>query len=403
MAIHINTSPEDWQNAYNEMVFDVSSTNATQPNFQFLADINIVGQTNPVSRLLLPKQPSVNTIKFDIGEVIRNYVSYDFNAFDVSGIQACNNSRAEYYVQFGEVYDDASGTPTIYSNLASFGDSGTPKNSSNAIFDFLDWSKIAYIKLDIDGGGYASFRTLNQQTFMEKLRKNEQKFLTLFDRYGWLIYLKFQILDANGYEIQSSLAGFDVSYGIKSFNIGKAGNSFGYYQEVYNTAFSNPLAKYIIIYGFDEYQGLLFEKTFLIDNSCTKYDSVRLHWLNNLGAFDSFTFMKVSRDKTNVERKQFKKFQPLDYAKTFRAKTNYYTKASDSITINSDYLTDSEYEGMKQLIESPIVMMEVDSNTYVPVNIIDTNYEFKKYVNDRRMSNIELTIEYTFDNFRQSL
>jgi len=301
------------------------------------------------------------------------------------------------------VYDDASGTPTIYSNLASFGDSGTPKNSSNAIFDFLDWSKTAYISLDIDGGGYASLRTLNQQTFMEKLRKDEQKFLTAFDRYGWLIYVQFQILDANRYLIQSSTAGYNQTFGIKSFNIGKAGNSFGYYQEVYNAAFSNPLAKYINIAGYDEYQGLLFEKIFLIDNSCTKYDSVRLHWLNNLGAFDSFTFLKVSRDKTNVERKQFKKFQPLEYAKTFRAKTNYYTKASDSITINSDYLTDSEYEGMKQLIESPIVMMEVDSNTYVPVNIIDTNYELKKYVNDRRMSNIELTIEYTFDNFRQSL
>jgi len=402
MAIHINTSPEDWQNAYNELVFDVSSTNATQPNFQFLADINIVGQTNPVSRLLLPKQPSVNTIKFDIGEVIRNYVSYDFNAFDVSGIQACNNSRAEYYVQFGEVYD-VSGTPTIYSNLASFGDSETPKNSSNAIFDFLDWSKTAYISLDIDGGGYASYRTLNQQTFQEKLRLNEQKFLTLFDRWGWLRYIKFQVLNASGSIIIQSTAGYDETFGIKSINIAKSGNSFGFYDEVYQTAFSDPTAKYIKILGLDIDSTALFEQTFLIDTSCTKYDSVRLHWLNNLGAFDSFTFMKVSRDKTNVERKQFKKFQPLEYAKTFRAKTNYYTKASDSITINSDYLTDSEYEGMKQLIESPIVMMEVDSNTYVPVNIIDTNYEFKKYVNDRRMSNIELTIEYTFDNFRQSL
>jgi hypothetical protein len=58
---------------------------------------------------------------------------------------------------------------------------------------------------------------------------------------------------------------------------------------------------------------------------------------------------------------------------------------------------------MKQLIESPIVMYEIDSNTYVPVNIVETNYEQKRYVNDRRMSNIELTIQYTFDNFRQSL
>jgi hypothetical protein len=403
MAIHINTSPEDWQNAYNELVFDVSSTNATQPNFQFLADINIVGQTNPVSRLLLPKQPSVNTIKFDIGEVIRNYVSYDFNAFDVSGIQACNNSRAEYYVQFGEVYDDASGTPTIYSNLASFGDSGTPKKSSNAIFDFLDWSKTAYTNYNIDPNTIASYKTLNQETFMEKLRKDEQKFITFFDPSGTLSLIRISTLNASQGVIIQSTAGYTPINGIVSVNIAKAGNSYGYYKTVYDSAFTDSSVKYLSVEGLTSAEDPLFQTLFLIDNSCTKYDSVRLHWLNNLGAFDSFTFLKVSRDKTNVERKQFKKFQPLEYAKTFRAKTNYYTKASDSITINSDYLTDSEYEGMKQLIESPIVMMEVDSNTYVPVNIIDTNYEFKKYVNDRRMSNIELTIEYTFDNFRQSL
>lgn len=402
MAISIITAPVDWQNAYNEMVFDVSSTSAGLPNFQFLADINIVGQTNPVSRLILPKQPSVNTIKFDIGEVIRNYVSYDFNAFDVSGIQACNNSKVNYYVQFGEIYD-VSGTPTIYSNLASFGSSGTPKTSSNAIFDFLDWSKIAYISLDIDGGGYASFRTLNQQIFREKLRKDEQKFITFFDRYGWLRYIRIQLLDKNNTVLYNSTAGYDLTTGIKSINISKAGNSSGYYKTVYDVAFTDPNVKYYKVIGLDEFYGGLFEVVFDVDTSCTKYESVRLHWLNNLGAFDSFTFMKVSRNKTDVERKQFKKFQPLNYAKTFRAKTNYYTKASDSITINSDYLTDAEYEGMKQLIESPIVMMEVDSNTYVPVNIVETNYEQKRYVNDRRMSNIELTIQYTFDNFRQQL
>lgn len=396
MAISIITAPEDWQNAYNEMVFDVSSTSAGLPNFQFLADINIVGQTNPVSRLILPKQPSVNTIKFDIGEVIRNYVSYDFNAFDVSGIQACNNSKVNYYVQFGEIYD-VSGTPTIHSNLASFGSSGTPKTSSNAIFDFLDWSKTAYISLDIDGDGYSSYRTLNQQTFREKLRQNEQKFITFFDRYGWCRYLYIQLLNANGGVIAYDTLGFDETFGIKSINIAKAGNP------LYTTAFTNPNVKQISIQGLSIDDFVLFENIYDIDNSCTKYESVRLHWLNNLGAFDSFTFMKVSRNRTEVERKQFKKFQPLDYAKTFRAKTNYYTKASDSITINSDYLTDQEYEGMKQLIESPIIMMEVDSNTYVPVNIIETNYEQKRYVNDRRMSNIELTIQYTFDNFRQSL
>ena len=398
MAVNIFEYPENWQNAHNELVFDVSSTNAGLPNFQFLADINIVGQTNPVSRLLLPKQPSVNTIKFDIGEVIRNYVSYDFKSFDVSGIQSCNNSKINYWVDFGEVYD-VSGTPTIFANLGSYYSSGDNAKSSNAVFDFLDWSKTAYTILDID----SSNRTLNQQTFMEKLRQDEQKFITMFDPQGVLAYIRISLLNASMGVIIQSTAGYTPVSGITSINIAKAGNSFGYYLTVYNAAFTNPNAVYYSVEGLNSSEDLLFQNIYLIDTSCTKYESVRLHWLNNLGAFDSFTFMKVSRNRTEVERKQYKKFQPLDYAKTFRAKTNYYTKASDSITINSDYLTDAEYEGMKQLIESPIVMYEIDSNTYVPVNIVETNYEQKRYVNDRRMSNIELTIQYTFDNFRQSL
>ena len=231
--------------------------------------------------------------------VIRNYVGYDFNAFDVSGIQSCNNSKVNYYVQFGEIYD-VSGTPTIYSNLASFGSSGTPKTSSNAIFDFLDWSKTAYISLDIDGGGYASYRTLNQQTFREKLRKDEQKFLTFFDRYGWLRYIYIELQNSLGGYIDSSIAGYDETFGIKSVNIAKAGDAYGHYKDVYDSAFTDPNVKFLVVRGLDVDENPLFETIFDIDNSCTKYESVRLHWLNNLGAFDSFTFMKVSRNRNDA-------------------------------------------------------------------------------------------------------
>jgi hypothetical protein len=47
----INSQPNNWQNVYNELVFGLESTNATAAGFQFLVDINVSGQTNPVARL----------------------------------------------------------------------------------------------------------------------------------------------------------------------------------------------------------------------------------------------------------------------------------------------------------------------------------------------------------------
>jgi len=52
---------------------------------------------------------------------------------------------------------------------------------------------------------------------------------------------------------------------------------------------------------------------------------------------------------------------------------------------------------------SPIVMMETSTSTYVPVNIVATNYVKRKYDQGRVIPNMELTIQYSFDNYRQSL
>jgi hypothetical protein len=125
--------------------------------------------------------------------------------------------------------------------------------------------------------------------------------------------------------------------------------------------------------------------------------------LNNLGGFDSFNFTKVSKESVEIERKQFKKFQQLNYAKTDRLKTNYFTKFSENIELNSDLLTDAEWEGLRELMLSPIVILEVDKDTYYPVNILESNYNINKVVNETRPTSLVINIQYTFDNYRQSL
>ena len=394
MAITFITSPNDWQNAYNEIVFNVSSSNSTQPNFQFLVDVNVSGQTNPVARLTYPKQVGVGTINLDVANVIKDYVTYDFGSFNVSGVLSCNNSVAKFWLQFGEIYDNVSGVPVIYPNLAQYGTSGTPKNSSNAIFDFLDWSKTAFTSKQLLLAGTNVDQALNQTTFTDKIKPNQQRFLTFFTSNLSTQFVGVKTYNESNVELYTSFVELPITLGIRSINVG-----YSLLTALGVTNLDN-VAYYIFYIGenFDAYK-----RRIDIDKTCSKYQTYRLHWLNNLGGFDSFNFTKVSKESVEIERKQFKKFQQLNYAKTDRLKTNYFTKFSENIELNSDLLTDAEWEGLRELILSPVVMLEVDRNTYYPVNILETNYPINKVVNETRPTSLVINIQYTFDNYRQSL
>jgi hypothetical protein len=166
---------------------------------------------------------------------------------------------------------------------------------------------------------------------------------------------------------------------------------------------TNPNAAYYEVRFKDSGDDLVFNDRINIDQKCTKFEVYRLHWLNSLGGFDSFNFTKVSKESIEIERSQFKKFQQLNYAKTDRLKTNYFTKFTESIELNSDLLTDVEWEGLRELVLSPIVILEVDKDTYYPINILETNYPINKVVNEQKPTSLLINIQFTFDNYRQSL
>jgi hypothetical protein len=360
-------------------------------------DVNVSGQANPVARLTYPKQVGVGTINLDVANVIKDYVTYDFGSFNVSGVLSCNNSVAKFWLQFGEIYDNVSGVPVIYPNLAQYGTSGTPKNSSNAIFDFLDWSKTAFNSDKLLSS--SNKVSLNQNTYTPSIRANQQMWLSFFQLSNLIDNVDISFYNYSNVFIDNRIAYPALVSGITSFNIGYTLlNSVG----VSGYMSNESLAYYIMTFR-DPDDVILFTQRVNLDHKCTKYKVYRLHWLNNLGGFDSFNFTKVSKESVEIERKQFKKFQQLNYAKTDRLKTNYFTKFSENIELNSDLLTDAEWEGLRELILSPIVILEVDKDTYYPVNILETNYPINKVVNETRPTSLVINIQYTFDNYRQSL
>ena len=393
--ITIIENPNNWQNVYNEIVVGVSGSNSTQPNYQFLCDVNIVGQDNPVTRLTLPKQPLVGTIKINVADVIKNYVTYDFGAFNSTALVKCSNSEVHYYLQLGEIYD-VSGVPTIFANQTQYGTSGSPKLGSNAIFDFLDWSKTAFStdKLLSETNNVS----LNDNSYRETIKPNQQRFLTFFDPNGEITIVDLFVYNAAGVSIFSnSFSSYSPQSGIVALNIGDSFLDF-----MGASGFMTSAASYKVEIR-NAGDSLLFSKTLNVDNSCSKYQTYRLHWLNSLGGFDVFNFNMVSTERVEIDTKEFKKIQQLGYSKTDRLKTKYYTKFTENVNLNTDLLSDAEYAALEQLFLSPVVMLETSPTEYIPVNVIETNYVKRKYEQSREIPQLNLTIQYSFDNYRQSL
>ncbi len=383
MSIAIITSPNANAPAYNQMVFNVSSTNAGQSNFQYLADIYVSGTR--VSRLAFPKQPGVNTIQIDISPVMKNYITYDLmNVYSV--ISAANvNSQADYYVQFGEVYD-VSGIPTTYADLRRSPSSGT-NSVYNSIFDFEDFIPAIMADYNVLDGVI-----LSERPEAQTIKVGESVYLSYYDPDG--IVASINVATAGPNRKTSSV----TSGTWKVFNVG-IDWSFLVTYSLDSVAISAGYYDIELLNDVDE----VISTTRINVSSCSdKYEVYRMHWLNNLGGWDSFNFSKEHLASIGIDRTQFKKVLPLNYSINDRLKTNYQTTLTDTIEINSDWVSDTMAEWLQGLLTSPIVFLE-KSTGLIAINITDTNYDIRKFGNGRQLHNLSLRFEYSYNRYRQSL
>ena len=105
----------------------------------------------------------------------------------------------------------------------------------------------------------------------------------------------------------------------------------------------------------------------------------------------------------DIERKQFKAPLQIGYSKSDRLKTNYNTTINDKITINSDWINEEQSILLEQLATSPIIYLERSPTDFIAINILNSSYEIKTYLTDRKLFNVTFEIEYSYSRYRQSL
>jgi hypothetical protein len=389
MAITINTEPNDVAPVYSDISYVVTTTNQAQANFKFIAVVKNAAGTI-IAKLKAPIfHGTTDKGVFNISRILQNYVTYDFTQ-GLAAISKCTNSYLAYSVEFGEEYGG-----TEYLNLAS----DTGKYIWNGLFDLYGSETTATYKLPLSGSAQFLTRvrtrrvSLGQADYLYFLRgdvaNGSDVKIIAYDGAGNTTTSVINNAFTDGADKSEYLlrvpAGPDNLNDVLSGELvsGTAGNiipaNTSYYtMQVINASNQSQTE----LYRFD------------VVEECSKYTPQYLYFLNPLGGFESVRCSMMNKDKYTVSRKQFKRNNynltgnTFAYDKTKHGMTTYATEKTKQVVLNTNWLTETEFEWLQDLIASPVVFLGT-----IPVNITDTNYEVFDYIDGP--NNLQITVEYT--------
>ena len=144
---------------------------------------------------------------------------------------------------------------------------------------------------------------------------------------------------------------------------------------------------------------------FKADDEC-RFEKIRLGWTNSRGGWDYFNFTKRSEESYSVERKRYRKvvgnYGTADETTAFgfntydRGLTERSPFVEKMMRIRTDYLTEGQFEYLKNLIYSESVYIINADGSATPVVIESNNYVAIK-TRSYAKTDLELTLKFSND------
>jgi hypothetical protein len=125
---------------------------------------------------------------------------------------------------------------------------------------------------------------------------------------------------------------------------------------------------------------------FKIVNQCE--GAVRLHFLNRWGGYDSYTFTGFNTSSVKPSSTQYEKYLRNGFTPKDRGAQAQYRDVVQSMTLNSDILSQAESEWLAELVGSPVAYME-SAGQLIPITIDDERFV---YDNKNKLGTLTLAI-----------
>ena len=435
-----------------EVIFVVSNNTivAGFTNVRFIADVYI-SDNNPtaISSSSVPTATFKTTPNnagvgiFDFRQVVENYVSADNMAANFSeykGVDTTDNTPHPIHlidkysknknatrwltIQFKTQYTDANGDVQIvspklsvdyrlfngylkYSDILKMGTGSTANDFG------YDWSKF---KMNTQTDSFLSNAPTTQYANLEDY--GTLAFLAPNDN---LNYIRLTYNDSSGSQIGTEDIDKTVAngaYNTFSTEISSRLLYFGCFPANLQNWSSTFLALVspvdqmsggsIDVQAFDDSSNRI-SKQYTININCPNlkgYESIRLCWLNQWGVWDYYTFIQKSVRSISTKGSTYEQLAGTWNEAAYRVdsykggKKAFRVNATEKITMNTDFVSESENEMFEELINSPEVYI-LDSyqddvnysalNQYVkPVRLTTSSFTKKTVANDK-------LIQYTFE------
>jgi len=434
-----------------EVIFVVSNNTivAGFTNVRFIADVYISDNTpSSITTTSLPTATFKTTPNnagvgiFDFRQVVENYVSADNMAGTQSSYKGTlttddtphpihlidkyskNKKTARWLtIQFKTQYTDANGDVQIeqevnsidyelfngylkYSDILTMGTGATANNFGYDLSRFNLSAQTDSFLSNAPATQYANLEDYGTLAFLSPTNN--------------LDYIRLQYKDSSGSQIGTE----DIEKKFANGGFGAASSSI-FYRLFFFGCFPANLQNWsstfqalvsagtiqggsIDIQAFDD-SGNRISKQYTININCPNlkgYESIRLCWLNQWGAWDYYTFTQKSVRSISTKGSTYEQLAGTWNEAAYRVdsykggKKAFRVNATEKITMNSDFVSESENDMFEELINSPEVYIlegyQTDGtfsalNQYVkPVRLTTSSFTKKTVANDK-------LIQYTFE------
>jgi len=370
----ITYEPQDYRTVYNPIEYVATSNKTSEDRFKYI--VEVYDGATKIGTLKIPADPLLYG-RADVQGIMESYLTKNLGTINTAATGAafedCSNSYKEFTIKFGEEYEvlgvlTVFMTPAYDTTLITF--NGCLPNYRDAL-NFVDYqANNKYQDFTVNAVTRKFLTNMPKgvrppDTNTQKVELTDKGFTYFLTETGEAItHFEVWAYDSSGVLI----ANVDVTAAINADKMILIPSSPDSLNNIDPAAVS--IAQPIIPsncanYYIDLWNGVNIASESLhfdLTSEC-RYEVRRLEFLNSLGGFDTFNFTKVSRKSETIERKFYKQNADnmvsgvIDYSLADKVKTQYYTRSSPKIKLNSDNLSVDVYNWLLELIESPEIYL----------------------------------------------
>jgi hypothetical protein len=386
MAVTIYDEPQAIAPAGNPLVFTFSSDQTAQENFSFIVELYID------STLVLTQQVfrQFNSLsRIDVSQAVEAYIR---NTIPTTNLELdATDSMVSYAIIVYEKY----GNPPI----TQASDTSTTLKAFNGSLEYEDWINFNYKIYDPNQTQDASFLTFFPLTSKRLVGMDENFYLAFFEQTAVASCdLNIYLLDISGNTIATDF----ITLTATDFYILNVGPQVIIDNTTITQIDFDTCYRYEISVSV---QGVSFVGpiTIYMDLACQRYEPYRLHWLNKLGCWDSFTFGLVSTQSATVQSFAYQRDPGVWSGNSYTyplysgQKVNYAKTKNKQLVLNSDWISEDVQNWLvESLYDSPIVYLEQTNGTeFEPVKVTNSTYQLKTRRRDGLLQE-QVTIDRTY-------